>query len=126
MDVYVDRKKMDGLVKGAVRRTRSGRLLTDLTHELLYARMPEGSRARLLGTVSGGDDVHACSVWAIPGIGRRQLYVDRAKLGATIRTAEPWSPPPPPELAARQAAARLELARRRGVGLGGSAQLNLL
>lgn len=116
MDVYVDRKKLDGLAKGAIHRTRQGRLLTDLTHELIYARMPEGSRARLLGTVSGGDDSHTISRWAIPGIGRRELLVDRAKLGQIIASAEPWSPPPPPDVAARQALGRQRLRELRGIG----------
>lgn len=116
MDVYVDRGKMDGLITGAVKRTGSGRLLTTLTHDLLYARMPEGTRARLLGTMSGGDDQTTCSRWLIPGIGRRELLVDRAKLSKLIASAEPWSPPPPPEEAARRALARERLRQLRGIG----------
>jgi hypothetical protein len=113
MDVWVDRKKMDGLIQGAAKLSLGGRPLTTLTHGLLYARMPEGQRAKLLGTTSGGDDEWSASVWVIPGIGRRQLYVKRAKLAEVIRSASPWSPPPPPEVAERQAAARARLRSMR-------------
>lgn len=125
MDVWVDRKKMDGLIQGAVKRSGSGRLLTTLTHDQLYARMPEGLRARFLGTVSGGDDEMACSIWGIPGIGRRQLIVKRSKLAEVIRHAEPWSPPPPPDVQERQAAARARLRQLRPQAAG-PGQLSLL
>lgn len=126
MDVYVDRRKMDGLIQGAVKRTTSGRLLTTLTHDLLYAYMPEGHRAKLIGTMSGGDDETTCSVWVIPGIGRRQLIVKRSKLAEVIRQAEPWSPPPPPDVAARQAEARQRLRALRPQAPGKADQLSLI
>jgi hypothetical protein len=115
VNVWLDRRKMDGLIKGAVRRSGSGRLLTDLSHDLLYARMPADRRALLLGTCSGGDEMHSVSRWVIPGIGRRELIVDRAKLAQLIREAEPWAPPAAPEVRARQSDARERLRRLRGL-----------
>lgn len=123
MKVFVTRQRLDGLLKGAIKHSRSRRPLTDLTHDRLYDRMPANQRALLLGTISGGDETHSVSRWLIPGIGRRELIVARDVLAKVIQEAEPWAPPPPPELAARQSAARARLAQRRGLG---ADQLSLL
>lgn len=117
MDVWVERTRLAQLIgrQDTVRRTFSGKLLTDLSADLVKARMPDGTRARFLGTMSGGDHSHAVSSWAIPGIGRRTITVDRVTLAGIIEHAEPWEPPVPPEVADRRAAALARLRDRRGL-----------
>lgn len=72
------------LAKGASR-SSSGRLTFD--------QVPAGAQAVSLGTISGGDEHHSVSVWWIPGVGRRELTVDRVKLAKVLADAVPWQPP---------------------------------
>lgn len=80
-----DRRRLAALVgsNAVVRRSSSGRLLTTLTKDQVMAQMPTGARAVLLGTMSG-DETHVTSRWAIPGVGRRELIVERNKLAEII------------------------------------------
>jgi hypothetical protein len=128
MDVWVERTRLAQLIgrQDTVRRSFSGKPLTDLTADLVKARMPDGTRARFLGTMSGGDHSHAVSSWAIPGIGRRTVTVDRVTLSTVLAQAEPWSPPPPPDVRARQAAALARLRSLRPAPPGEADQLSLL
>lgn len=108
MKTWVTRTRLAQLIgrDDTVRRSTSGRWLTDLTAESIKARMPADQRALLVGTMSGGDDSLACSTWLIPGIGRRTVTVNRDALCSIISKAEPWSPPVPPEVEARRILAR--------------------
>lgn len=124
MDVWVTRKRMDGLIEGSAKAYGS-RPFSTLSHDQLYDRMPEKLRAKLLGTISGGDDEWSVSLWAVPGIGRRQLIVKRSTLGKVIREAEPWTPPAPPEVVDRRAAALAALRAARGIPLAEPEQASL-
>lgn len=128
MDVWVERTRLAQLIgrQDTVRRSYSGKLLTDLTADRIKARMPDGLRARFLGTMSGGDHSHSVSSWFIPGIGLRTITVDSATLSTVIAQAEPWSPPPPPDVADRQAEARARLRALRPQAPGAADQLSLL
>lgn len=76
-----DRRRLAALVgsNAVVRRSFSGRLLTTLTKEQVMERMPAGARARVLSVMTG-DEVYVTALWAIPGIGRRSVVMERSKL----------------------------------------------
>lgn len=86
----IDRRRLAALVKGAVHRSGSGRLLTDLVprngRNPVLERMPPEGRCVLLG-VMAGDEQHSVTSWWIPGIGRRELIVKRSTLADLVAAA---------------------------------------
>lgn len=109
MTVYVDRARFLGLLRSSNARAGIGKRRTRFEVGQVKERMPVNLRAQFEGSMSGGDEATALTRWCVPGVGRGELLVDRDVLGRLIASAEPWSPPPPPDVAQRQAAARARL-----------------
>lgn len=119
MTVYVDRAKLLSLLGASVRTTRGGRPLTRLNADLVKERMPSAQRARLVCSMSGGDESHTVTSWFVPGIGQAQLILDRVKLGKAIAEAEPWSPPRPTRAESLARLKRMRAASVEQLGLFG-------
>lgn len=84
-----DRRRLAALVgsNAVVRRSFSGRLLTTLTADQVKERMPAGALARIV-QVTTADELHVSALWAVPGIGRRQLIMERSKLANLVLEPE--------------------------------------